>query len=156
MRRHVFDDIDWKIISHLQKDGRRPYTAIAKDLGISEAGVRQRVARLIKNRTIQIVATSNPVDLGLLSAQLTIEVAGDRLQAVADAMAALPEVDYVAMVAGAFDLHVGVVCHDREELQQVLIEKIRPIPGVLHSEVFLVLRVLKDVYQWTPTGHPQE
>ena len=83
MRGIGLDSIDARIITHLQEDGRRPYTTIARDLGISEASVRQRVSRLLKRKVIQIVAASSPLDLGLLSAQIDIRVAGDRLQQAA-------------------------------------------------------------------------
>jgi len=150
MRGIGIDMTDARIITHLQEDGRRPYTAIARDLGISEACVRQRVARLIKRNVIQIVAASSPLDLGLLSAQIDIRVAGDKLQQVAQAIAALPEVDFVGICAGRFDLTVGVVCRDREALYDLLVHRIRPIPGILETELLLLLKVLKDNYQWSP------
>jgi Lrp/AsnC family transcriptional regulator for asnA, asnC and gidA len=144
------DTIDARIITHLQEDGRRPYTTIARDLGISEASVRQRVSRLLKRKVIQIVAASSPLDLGLLSAQIDMRVAGDKLQEAANAIAALPEVDFVGICAGRFDLTVGVVCRDREALYDLLVNRIRPIPGVVEAELMLMLKVLKDNYQWSP------
>ena len=106
MRGNGLDSIDARIITHLQEDGRRPYTTIAKDLGVSEASVRQRVSRLLKRKVIQIVATSSPLDMGLLAAKIDLRVAGDRLEQAAEQIAALPEVDYVAVCAGRFDLTV--------------------------------------------------
>jgi Lrp/AsnC family transcriptional regulator for asnA, asnC and gidA len=150
MRGNGLDSIDARIITHLQEDGRRPYTTIAKDLGISEASVRQRVSRLLKRKVIQIVAASSPLDLGLLSAQIDIRVAGDKLQQAAQAIAALPEVDFVGICAGRFDLTVGVVCRDREALYDLLVHRIRPIPGIVEAELMLMLKVLKDNYQWSP------
>jgi Lrp/AsnC family transcriptional regulator for asnA, asnC and gidA len=150
MRGNGLDSIDARIITHLQEDGRRPYTTIAKDLGISEASVRQRVSRLLKRKVIQIVAASSPLDLGLLSAQIDIRVAGDKLQQAAQAIAALPEVDFVGICAGRFDLTVGVVCRDREALYDLLVHRIRPIPGLVEAELMLMLKVLKDNYQWSP------
>ena len=150
MRGLGLDTIDARIITHLQEDGRRPYTTIARDLGISEASVRQRVSRLLKRKVIQIVAASSPLDLGLLAAQIDIRVAGDKLQQAAAQIAALPEVDFVGICAGRFDLTVGVVCRDREALFDLLVNRIRPIPGILEAEVLLMLKVLKDNYQWSP------
>jgi Lrp/AsnC family transcriptional regulator for asnA, asnC and gidA len=150
MRGIGLDSIDARIITHLQDDGRRPYTAIARDLGISEASVRQRVARLLKRKVIRIVATSSPLDLGLLSAQIEIRVAGDRLKQAASEIASLPEVAFVGICAGRFDLTVGVVCRDREDLFDLLVDRIRPIPGILEAEVLLMLKVLKDDHGWSP------
>ncbi len=150
MRGQTLDRIDIAILTHLQQDGRTPYTTIAKDLGISEASVRQRVARLINRKVIQIVAVSSPLDLGLLWSQVHLRVAGDRLDEVAEAVAKLPEVDYVSLCAGSFDIIVGVVSRDREALQDMLVNRIRPIPGIERAEHVLILRVLKDNYEWSP------
>ena len=155
MRRHAIDKIDTGIISHLQQDGRRAFTSIAKDLGISEASVRQRVARLLRSGVIQIVAVSNPLDLGLIWAQVNLRVAGNRIEAVAEEMAKLRQVDYVGICAGNFDIVAGVVAHDREELMDLLVNQIRTIPGVNQAEFLLTLKVLKDNYDWPATEGTQ-
>jgi Lrp/AsnC family transcriptional regulator for asnA, asnC and gidA len=150
MRRETFDDVDRRIIAHLQQDGRRPYTTIARDIGISEAGVRQRVARLVRRKVIQIVAASDPIGLGLLSAEILLRVDGDRVQAIAEELALYPQVDYVGLAAGQWDLIIGIVCRDRAELHEMIVNRIRPLPGVQHLDFQLVLKVLKDTYQWSP------
>jgi Lrp/AsnC family transcriptional regulator for asnA, asnC and gidA len=150
MRRESFDEIDRRIIAHLQQDGRRPYTTIARDIGISEAGVRQRVARLVRRKIIQIVAASNAVGLGFLTAEILLRVSGDRVEAVAEQLAGYPEVDYVGICAGQWDIILGIVCHDRDELQEMISKKIRPLPGVQQLDFQLILKVLKDDYEWSP------
>jgi len=154
MRNQTPDKTDIAIIGHLQVDGRRAYTTIAKDLGISEASVRQRVARLLRTNVIQIVAVSSPLDLGLIWAQVHLRVDGDRLEAVAEKVADLPQVDYVSICAGGFDVIVGIVAHDREELMDVLVNHIRAVPGIVAAEFLLHLKVLKDTYEWTPGESP--
>jgi Lrp/AsnC family transcriptional regulator for asnA, asnC and gidA len=155
MRTQALDKTDIAIIGHLQADGRRPFTSIAKDLGISEASVRQRVSRLLRTKVIQIVAVSSPLDLGLMWAQLHLRVKGDRIQAVAEAVAELPQVDYVSICAGDIDIIVGVVAHDRDELLQVLVNDIRTIPGIDQADVVLNLKILKDNYEWSPGEHAE-
>jgi Lrp/AsnC family transcriptional regulator for asnA, asnC and gidA len=154
MRKQALDKTDIAIIGHLQIDGRRAFTAIAKDLGISEASVRQRVARLLRTNIIQIVAVTSPIDLGLIWAQINLRVEGERLETVAEAVAELPQVDYVSICAGNFDIIVGVVAHDREELMDVLVNHIRAIPGIVHAEFLLNLKILKDNYEWSPAESP--
>ena len=154
MRKQALDKTDIAIIGHLQIDGRRAFTAIAKDLGISEASVRQRVARLLRTNIIQIVAVTSPLDLGLIWAQINLRVAGDRLEEVAEAVAELPQVDYVSICAGNFDIIVGVVAHDREEVYDVLVNHIRTIPGVERADFLLNLKILKDNYEWSPAESP--
>jgi Lrp/AsnC family transcriptional regulator for asnA, asnC and gidA len=155
MRTQALDKTDIAIIGHLQADGRRPFTSIAKDLGISEASVRQRVSRLLRTKVIQIVAVSSPLDLGLMWAQVHLRVKGDRIQAVAEAVAELPQVDYVSICAGDIDIIVGVVAHDRDELLQVLVKDIRTIPGIDQADVVLNLKILKDNYEWSPGEHAE-
>jgi Lrp/AsnC family transcriptional regulator for asnA, asnC and gidA len=155
MRTQALDKTDIAIIGHLQADGRRPFTSIAKDLGISEASVRQRVSRLLRTKVIQIVAVSSPLDLGLMWAQVHQRVRGDRIQAVAEAVAELPQVDYVSICAGDIDIIVGVVAHDRDELLQVLVNDIRTIPGIDQADVVLNLKILKDNYEWSPGEHAE-
>jgi Lrp/AsnC family transcriptional regulator for asnA, asnC and gidA len=150
MRRTALDKTDIAIIGHLQADGRRAFTSIAKDLGISEASVRQRVARLLRTNVIQIVAVSSPLDLGLMWAQIHLRVRGDRIEDVALAVAELPQVDFVSICAGDIDIIAGVVAHDREELLDVLVNHIRTIPGIEQADFVLNLKILKDNYEWSP------
>ncbi len=154
MRRQSLDKTDIAIIGHLQADGRRAFTTIAKDLGISEASVRQRVARLLRTNAMQIVAVSSPLDLGLMWAQVHLRVQGDRIEAVAEAVAELPQVDYVSVCAGDVDVIVGVVARDRDELHDVLMNHIRPIPGIEQADFLLHLKILKDNYEWSPGEAP--
>ena len=155
MRTQALDKTDIAIIGHLQADGRRAFTSIAKDIGISEASVRQRVSRLLRTNVIQIVAVSSPLDLGLMWAQVHLRVKGDRIQAVAEAVAELPQVDYVSICAGDIDVIVGVVAHDRDELFKVLVDDIRTIPGIDQADVVLNLKILKDNYEWSPGEGPE-
>jgi Lrp/AsnC family transcriptional regulator for asnA, asnC and gidA len=154
VRRRQPDEIDRRIIRHLQEDGRRAYTTIAKDLGLSEAGVRQRVARLIRNRVIQIVAASDPIDLGFMRAEVHVRVDGDQLMQVAERLVAMPQVDFVAVTTGAYDLSINLVCHDQQELLDLLLRAIRSLPGVKDVETSMYLKVLKDSYEWSPIEHP--
>src|ERR687895_543793 len=98
------DDVAKAIIEQLQQDGRRSYAAIGKVVGLSEAAVRQRVQRLMESGVMQIVAVTDPLQLGFArQAMVGITVSGP-LETVADAVAELEEVDYVVITAGTYDL----------------------------------------------------
>src|SRR5215203_913972 len=102
--RPLLDEVSKAIIEQLQQDGRRSYAAIGKVVGLSEAAVRQRVQRLIDSGVMQVVAVTDPLELGFArQAMVGIRVTG-RLEPVADALAELPEVDYVVITAGSYDL----------------------------------------------------
>jgi Lrp/AsnC family transcriptional regulator for asnA, asnC and gidA len=144
----VLDDVSKAIIEQLQQDGRRPYATIAKAVGLSEAAVRQRVQRLLDAKVMDIVAVTDPTTLGFLRwAMVGLRVEGD-LQTVADKLAALPEVDYVVITAGSFDLLAEVVCEDDAHLLRLLNDHIRSIPQIQHSETFVYLRLAKQTYTW--------
>ena len=144
----VFDDIDRRIIGELQIDGRKPYTQMAPVVGLSDAAIRQRVQRLIDLGVMQIVAVTDPKVLGFSrQAMIGLRVEGDAL-AVADKVAALGEVEYVVLTAGALDLLVEVVVADDESLLALLNDKIRKISGVSATETYVYLRVHKQTYQW--------
>ena len=136
------------IIEQLQQDGRRSYAAIAKAVGLSEAAVRQRVTRLLDSGIMQIVAVTDPLQVGFRrQAMVGMKVEGD-VGAVADRIAALREVDYVVLTAGSFDLIAEIVCEDDEHLLRVLNEHVRPTPGIRSTETFVYLKLAKQTYTW--------
>jgi Lrp/AsnC family transcriptional regulator, regulator for asnA, asnC and gidA len=142
------DEIDLRIIEELQKDGRKPYTQMAPVVGLSEAAVRQRVQRLIDTGVVQIVGVADPRVLGFnRQAMIGLKVEGDTRR-VAEAAAALREVEYVVLTAGAFDMLLEVVVEDDEDLLELLNQKIRKIDGVQTTETFIYLRIHKESYQW--------
>lgn len=144
----LLDDVSKAIIEQLQEDGRRPYAAIGQAVGLSEAAVRQRVLRLINAGIMQIVAVTDPLQVGFpRQAMIGIRVEGG-LDGVADELAKLPEVDYVVITAGSFDLLVEVVCEDDDHLFELLNSKIRAIPSVRSTESFVYLKLRKQTYTW--------
>jgi Lrp/AsnC family transcriptional regulator for asnA, asnC and gidA len=147
-RTAVLDSVAKSIIEQLQYDGRRSYASIAKDVGLSEAAVRQRVQRLIETGVVQIVAVTDPLQLGFeREAMIGIKVQGD-VNAVADALAEVPEVDYVVLTAGSFDLIIEVVCENDAHLLDLLSSRIRNIDGVTGTETFVYLKLRKQLYNW--------
>ena len=142
------DDVSKSIIAQLQQDGRRSYAAIGKIVGLSEAAVRQRVQRLVETGVMQVVAVTNPVELGFgRQAMIGLQVEG-ALEAVADALADMAEVDYVVITAGSFDILAEIVVEDDHELLEVLSTRIRNIPGVRSTETFTYLSLRKQTYSW--------
>jgi Lrp/AsnC family transcriptional regulator for asnA, asnC and gidA len=126
------DDTSKAIIEQLQADGRRAYATIGKAVGLSEAAVRQRVQKLIDHGVVQIVA---------------VTAVGD-IEAVAEQLAKIDEVDYLVITAGSFDLMAEVVVENDEHLLQLVNQRIRTIPGVTRTESFLYLRLAKQTYNW--------
>ena len=136
------------IIEALQADGRMPYTRLGAVVGLSEAAVRQRVQRLTESGVVQIVAVTDPLMLGFnRMAMVGLKVEGD-LRTVAADIAAIPDVSYVVIVSGSFDLLMEVVCEDDDHLLSILNDKVRAIPGIRSTETFTYLRLDKQTFAW--------
>ena len=144
----VLDDVDKRLIEALQHDGRRPYTQLANEVGLSEAAVRQRVRRLVEAASCQIVAVTDPLTLGFRRmAMVGIRVEGD-VRVAADAIASLPEIDYVVIVAGSFDLLVEIVCEDDDASARISSTTRSGRPRRRqHRDVHLP-GIYKETYSW--------
>jgi Lrp/AsnC family transcriptional regulator, regulator for asnA, asnC and gidA len=144
----LLDGPNRAIIEALQRDGRQPYGAIAEEVGLSEAAVRRRIQRLRESGIMQIVAVTDPLQLGFTrQAMIGISVEGDARR-VAEKLSGMSEVDYVVMCAGSFDILAEIVCEDDERLLEVLNDSVRSIPGVRATETFLYLKLAKQTYTW--------
>jgi Lrp/AsnC family transcriptional regulator, regulator for asnA, asnC and gidA len=136
-----------RIIELLQEDGRISYAAIAKAVGLSEAAARARVQKLLDSEVMQVVAVTDPTQVGFTrQAMIGVRTEGDPMK-VGDRLAAVPEVDYVVTTAGSFDLLVEVVCEDDPHLLDV-IRQVRELEGVVSSETFVYLKLNKQHYNW--------
>jgi Lrp/AsnC family transcriptional regulator for asnA, asnC and gidA len=144
----VLDGTAKRIIEQLQRDGRRSYAAIAKDVGLSEAAVRQRIQRLLEAGVMQIVAVTDPLTLGFRrQAMVGVRADGD-LREVAERLGELSEIDYVVLTAGSHDIILEVVAEDDDHLLRVVNEQIRRVPGVRSTEIYMYLRLVKQTYSW--------
>jgi Lrp/AsnC family transcriptional regulator for asnA, asnC and gidA len=141
-------ELDKRIIEHLQADGRRPFTQIAAALGVSEAAVRARTNRLVERAILQIVGVADPEKLGFQQALIGIRCQPGRIVEVAEALAALSEVDYVVVTAGRYDILIETVVEDNEDLLRFLNERLQRIDGVRETETFTYLRLVKQTYQF--------
>ena len=142
--------LDKRIIEHLQADGRRPFTQIAADLGVSEAAVRARTNRLIERGILQVVGVTDPLKLGFHQmAMIGIRCESDKLIEVAEHLAEMPEVDYVVITAGLVR-----PARSRRSARTTtpccvfLAERLRAIDGVRETETFVYLRLVKQTYQY--------
>jgi Lrp/AsnC family transcriptional regulator, regulator for asnA, asnC and gidA len=142
------DDVGKAIIGQLQQDGRRPYATIGRAVGLSEAAVRQRVQKLIDSGVMQIVAVTDPMQIGFdRQVMIGISVDGD-VEKVALTLETIPEVDYIVITAGSYDILAEAVVADDEHLLRLINTQIRAINGVRRTETFLYLKLVKQTYNW--------
>jgi len=136
------------IIRELQRDGRTSYSEIGKRVGLSEAAVRQRVGKLTESGVMQIVAVTDPSQLGFArQAMIGIRVTGDA-RTIAEKIKTIDQVDYLVLTTGRFDMLAELVCVDDNELREILHGSIRTIPGVVDTETFTYLSLEKEHYDW--------
>jgi Lrp/AsnC family transcriptional regulator for asnA, asnC and gidA len=146
--RPQLDDTSKAIIEQLQQDGRRAYASIGKAVGLSEAAVRQRVQKLIEAGVMQIVAVTDPQQIGFArEVMIGINVEGD-LENAASALAEFSELVYVVITAGSFDLLAEAVVVDDDHLLELINDRIRKLPGVRRTETFTYLKLKKQTYNW--------
>jgi Lrp/AsnC family transcriptional regulator, regulator for asnA, asnC and gidA len=146
MGSHI-DETDRAIIERLQVDGRIPYTRLGASVGLSEAAVRQRVQRMIDGGLMQVVAVTNPLSSGLRRmAMIGVRTQGPT-DDIAKSLQAMPDVDYLVVTAGTYDFLAEVVVSDDGRLLD-LTNRIRAVPGVLSTETFIYLDLVKQTFTW--------
>lgn len=138
------DRLDYEILSVLQQDGRRSFTEIGKAAGVSEGTIRKRVTRLVDEGVIRIIGLVDPHLVGFdAPAMIQISVSPPHLEEAAQAIAQFPEVSYLLMVSGEFDLIVEVRCRNREHLASFIRDQLQKVPGVQRTVSSLVLHTYK-------------
>ncbi len=138
------DRLDYKILSVLQRDGRRSFTEIGKAVGVSEGTIRKRVMRLVDDGVIRIIGLVDPHLVGFdAPAMIQVSVSPPHLEEAAQAIAQFPEVSYLLMVSGEFDLIVEVRCRNREHLASFIRDQLQKVPGVQRTVSSLVLHTYK-------------
>jgi Lrp/AsnC family transcriptional regulator for asnA, asnC and gidA len=143
------DRVSRGIIAMLQRDGRCPYTEIARNLGISEAAVRARVHALTGSGVLQIVGLTDPGNMGFGVMALIGVQANQDLNRIAELVSTWPETTYVVISAGSYDLLIEVVCADNAALL-LLVERLRAVDGVRTTEAFIYISRHKLNYAFAP------
>jgi len=145
------DDLDRLILQTLQQDGRTPFTHIARQAGVSETTVRLRYRALVEAGVIRTVGIVDPYALGFQAPAIVgLTVAPGQIDEVARRITELPEVSYLVMTLGAFDLVMEVFCRDLSHLTDFLLRQIHPIPGVRSTHTLMIARSYKLSYRWSP------
>jgi Lrp/AsnC family transcriptional regulator for asnA, asnC and gidA len=142
------DETAKHIIELLQDDGRLSYSAIAKKVGLSEAAVRHRVQKLIESGVMQVVAVTDPMQMGFArQAMIGVKVTGN-VREVAAELAVMDKLDYVVITTGRFDILAEIVAESDDELLEVVSEQISALDRVVTTETFVYLRLEKQTYAW--------
>jgi len=145
------DDLDKLILQTLQEDGRTPFTHIAKLAGVSETTIRTRYRNLVEEGIIRSVGIVDPYALGFQAPAIVgLTVEPGMSDQVARTIGDLPEVSYLVMTLGRFDLIVEVFCRDLPHFTSLLTQQIQAIPGIRFTETLMIARSYKLSYRWSP------
>jgi Lrp/AsnC family transcriptional regulator, regulator for asnA, asnC and gidA len=140
----VIDDLDFVILAHLQEDGRKSFTQIAKELDIAVGTVRNRVIKLIEDKTLRIVARVDPHRVGFKApATILISIFPEYLAESSETIATFPEVSYVSIVTGPYNVMVDVMCRDARHLTDFLLYSLAKVKGVKDYQTLLILHVFQ-------------
>jgi len=145
----MIDKVDSQIICFLQRDGRMPYTKIAEELGLSEATVRTRIQRLIKDEVISIVAVCEPRKLGFaFTGNIKLHVSTNRMEEVIEELKQFREITYIALMTGTSDIDIDFMVKSLDDLHILLHEKIGKIEGMLRVETSIITRYEKEIFDY--------
>ncbi len=145
------DEIDLQILQALQKDGRTPFTTIAKQTGVSESTIRARYAGLVEDGIVNTVSIVDPFALGFQApAIIAINVKPGMIDEVGSTIRKFPEVSYQVMVLGTYDMIVEVFCRDMSHLTRFISKDLQTIPGILSTQTLMVAKMFKLSYLWSP------
>jgi len=143
------DDVDREIIRLLQRDGRSSNTEIGRALGLTETTIRKRIARLVSEDLVSVVAVPTPKAVGLTtSAIIGISVQLQAIHSVSEQLVAQPEVRYVGVSTGRYDLIVEAFFSDHEHLLDFVSTTLGGMSGIVTVETSLILKVAKFSYEW--------
>ena len=141
------DELDAKIISLLQKNGRASNARIAREVGVSEGTIRRRLKSLVQDDIIRVVALPDPDKMGLkCEALIGVQADPDKVDQVADHLAQLEQVQFVTITTGSYDIFAWATVPSSEELGIFLRTKVGTIPGVRRTETFITLAFKKRAY----------
>ena len=151
------DEVDRLILQALQEDGRTPFTQIAKKAGVSETTIRSRYRNLVDEGVVRTVSIVDPFALDFQApAMIGISTEPGMIELVAKAVSELPEVSYLVLTLGAYDLLVEVYCRNLQHLTSLVTQQIQLIPGVRTTETLMVAKMYKLSYRWSPVSDTED
>lgn len=156
MSRIELDDFDRQIVERLGRDARVSNREVGRELGVTEGTIRARLKRLFEANAISVSVVCNSALLSHpILAYLFIEVdTAHNIEAVAEALAAVPEISFVATLLGRSDILAMTLVENGEQVTQLLHKTIDKIPGVHRVQYSLGQQFVKHDYHWSVLSDP--
>lgn len=132
------DAIDLKIITHLSEDGRKPLAKVGKSVRLSSVAIKNRLDRLLREKILRIQGRLSVNRFYAISAQVGIEADEKTVEALIEKFEKLQDVYHLVRTAsGRFNLFVGILAHNLENIETFVESEVRPVDGVRHIDVFI-------------------
>ncbi|MEM8863734.1 MAG: Lrp/AsnC family transcriptional regulator [Chloroflexota bacterium] len=142
---HALDELDFAILSHLREDGRKSFTELAQALDVSVGTVRNRYAALTESNVLQVYGRVNPAQVGFVAyAHILVSVRpSNKIEPVLEEFSQYPELAFLAVTTGQYDIVLDVMCRDSEHLNSLIRERVQKTEGVNYTTTNIYLKVLK-------------
>jgi|TARA_B100002003_G_C13935731_1_gene454393 Lrp/AsnC family transcriptional regulator for asnA, asnC and gidA len=142
------DKIDKAILRELIEDGTRSRVSFARQLKVSEATIRKRIERLEKEEVMKIIALTNPLKMGLTVVSFIFQIKPDMVSEAAFELAQYPNIQYLAITTGQFDLLAWAVFRNQNDVYNFVANEAAKLPGIIRSETQLHLNLVKRAHNW--------
>ena len=141
------DRLDVKIVTYLQEDGNSTNAGIARKVGVSEETVRRRLKKLTNEGFVKVVAIPNAKKMGYETQVIMgIQVDADKVDEVAGALADMPEITWVSITTGPYDIFAWATLKSPDALSEFLRKRVGHTKGVRKMETFISLISRKSEY----------
>ena len=143
----TIDEIDAKMIALLEADGRQHNTELANRLGVAEATIRNRITRLVREGIVQFGVWVNPLKIGYaIYALIEIQTSLADVERVAERRAQLPEIFFIGICTGTYDIFVSALFRSSEHMQEFMTKRVAQIKGIQRTSTTTVTQVVKRSY----------
>ena len=139
------DELDFQILTLLQKDGRMSFTEISKEINVAVSTIRHRYMNLVEDGTLKIIGRIDPNKIGFNAyASILISVKPKIfMSTILEQLASLPEISFLASVSGDFDIEANVMCRDMEHLNELIGDKIHVLEGIFDTKTNMYMKIYK-------------
>lgn len=147
----AIDKVDVNILSLIYKNPGLTYTEIAEKLKTTPVTIHNRIKKMKEKEVLKEAIIIPPKIFGKnVTAFVQVSVAPGQEKNIGESIAKIHEVLEVVTTTGDFDLLIKIVASDVNELQQIIMDKIRGLKGVIRTNTILLLSTLKSELNYIP------
>lgn len=141
------DSLDEHLVQLLERDASQTSGTLAKQLNVSASTVRRRLRKLTQSGVLRFIAVVDPSKIGvILTTVIALDVTHEKLDLVTRLLANRPEVKWVSITTGRFDIIAFAQFRSTYELSTFVQRELANIEGLRNSETFICLDVKKGYY----------